>query len=92
MSHSEREISGSHVASPCGPPGSFLGPPSGAKVGQKKPYLPQSLSSFPTKWPRLPHRPWAGLQVYLGPKGHPLGEGPGLRAKGEPRLLGFIPD
>ena len=62
-------------------------------MGQKKFYLSQSLSSFPQSGQGFPIHPGAGLKGYLGLKGHPLGEGPGLQAKGKPRLLGpFIPD
>lgn len=78
MSHSERETSGSLAVSASRPPGSFLGPPSGTDVSQSLHFPNPSVGSFPTRWPRLPHRPlgWAvGLHTS---EGHPLGEGPDL--------------
>lgn len=89
MSHSRGEMSGSRVASACLPPGSFLGPPCGAEVGQKKKsYLSQPLSSASQSGQDFPVESCAGLQVYLGPKGHPLGEGPDLQAKWGAQAVG----
>lgn len=49
MSYSEREITGSKVASAWGPTGAFLEPPSGAEVRQK------NVLPFPSPQ-LLPHK------------------------------------